>query len=287
MKHYTVDDYDKVIEFLIKLNEENRYHSNWNWARFEWMIGHPYTNLDTINSIGLWYKDSNIVGACIYDMYFGEASILVLKDYEYLYQEMLDYAYHNLKDENGLGIAIYDKDYNLINKTLNNGFILNDQKENIMDIKLNNNLSYKLPEGIKIEALDPASNIDKFLFLMWQGFNHGDDYDEFLKSDDSKLKGNPRKHFNKELSLVAINENNEYVAYVSLWYINGLDYAYLEPVCTIPSYRGKGIAKALIYEGFNRVKQLGANIVYVESDMEFYKKIGFTHKYHYDFYWKK
>jgi GNAT superfamily N-acetyltransferase len=251
------------------------------------MIGHPYTNLDTINSIGLWYKDSNIVGACIYDMYFGEASILVLKDYEYLYQEMLDYAYHNLKDENGLGIAIYDKDYNLINKALNNGFILNNQKENIMDIKLNNNLSYKLPEGIKIEALDPASNIDKFLFLMWQGFNHGDDYNEFLNSDDYKLKGRPRKHFNKELSLVAIDEKNEYVAYISLWYIDGLDYAYLEPVCTIPSYRGKGIAKALIYEGFNRVKELGANIVYVESDMEFYKRIGFIHKYHYDFYWRK
>ena len=286
-KHYSMDDYDNMIHFLIQLNEESRINSNWNWARFEWMIGHPYTNLEPMNSIGLWYFKDTIVAACVYDMYFGEAAILVLKDFEYLYDEMLEYAYHYLKDENGLGIAIYDKKDTLLEAALKNGFIIHDQQENIMEIKLDKEFNALLPKGIKIEALDPSSNIVKFLFLMWQGFNHGDDYKEFLNSDDYKLKGRPRKHFNKELSLVAINEKNEYVAYISLWYIDGLDYAYLEPVCTIPSYRGKGIAKALIYEGFNRVKKLGANVVYVESDMKFYKRIGFIHKYHYDFYWRK
>ena len=63
-----MDDYDKVIQFLIELSEENRYHINWNWARFEWMIGHPYTNIEEINKIGLWYMDDRIVGAAIYDM---------------------------------------------------------------------------------------------------------------------------------------------------------------------------------------------------------------------------
>lgn len=287
MKHFSIEDYDKVIQFLIELNEEDRCHSNWNWARFEWMIGHSYTNLDIIDSIGLWYEGDKIVGVAIYDMYLGEASILTLKDYEYLYPEILEYAYNNLKDENGLGIAIYDKDYNLINIAKNMGFTINEQIENIMTIELNEKFNVTLPKGIKMKSLDPSDDIDKFLYLMWQGFDHGSNYDEFLNSDDSKLKGRPREHFNKGLSLVALNENNEYVAYISLWYLSGTDYAYLEPVCTIPSYRHLGIAKALIYEGFNRVKQLGANKVYVESDMEFYKNIGFKHEFHYDFYWKK
>ena len=287
MKRFSMDDYDKVIQFLIELSEENRYHINWNWARFEWMIGHPYTNIEEINKIGLWYMDDRIVGAAIYDMYFGEAAILTLKKYEYLYPEIINYAYDNLKDENGLGIAIYDKDNSLINVAKNNGFNIFEQQENIMDIMLDKDYKYILPNGIRIEAFDPSTNIDEFLYLMWQGFNHGSNYDEFLNSDDAKLKGRPRTHFNKNLSLVAKNEKNEMVAYISLWYMEDTNYAYLEPVCTIPAYRGLGIAKALIYEGLNRVKKLGAEIVYVESDMNFYEKIGFKHKFHYDFYWKK
>lgn len=287
MKHFTFEDYDNLIEFLIELEKENKYHSNWNWARFEWMIGHPYTNLDLVDSIGLWYKDGRIVAAAIYDMYFGEASILALKDYEYLYPEILEYAYTNLRDENGLGIAIYDKDKNLIDLAKSNGFVINEQQENIMSISLDKEFKYALPEGIKIEAIAPEDDIEKFLFLMWQGFNHGSDYNEFLQSDDSKNFGHKRVHFNKELSLVAKNREGEYIAYISMWYIPNTNYAYLEPVCTIPSYRGLGIAKALIYEGFNRTKALGAEFVYVESDMEFYERIGFKHQFHYDFYFKK
>ena len=43
---------------------------------------------------------------------------------------------------------------------------------------------------------------------------------------------------------------NEPVAYVCLWYDKRTDYAYIEPVCTVPNYRGKGIAKALLFVGF-------------------------------------
>ena len=62
--------------------------------------------------------------------------------------------------------------------------------------------------------------------------------------------------------------------------------AYVEPVCTIPEYRGKGVAKALIYEAFGRAKKLGAKRAYVISDMEFYEKLGFKKKHHYLFFRK-
>ena len=83
-----------------------------------------------------------------------------------------------------------------------------------------------------------------------------------------------------------MNENGEYTAYCCLWYDERTDYAYIEPVCTIPSYRGKGIAKALIYEALNRVKALGAKRAFVISDMEFYHKLGFEKILHYTFYSK-
>ena len=61
----------------------------------------------------------------------------------------------------------------------------------------------------------------------------------------------------------------------------------MEPVCTVPEYRGKGIAKAVIFEALNRASALGAKKAYVISDMEFYRKLGFEEEYRFSFYWKK
>ena len=63
-------------------------------------------------------------------------------------------------------------------------------------------------------------------------------------------------------------------------------YAYVEPVCTIPSYRRKGLAAALLSEAFSRAKALGAKKAYVISDLPFYEKLGFQKKQQYSFYRK-
>ena len=113
-KQFNISDYEELVNFLIEINKEDKTHINWNWARLEWMIGHPGFDKSLISHIGLWIDENHVVGAAIYDMYLGEASILTLKGYEYLYPELLDYAYKNLKDDNGLGIAVNDKDTDLI-----------------------------------------------------------------------------------------------------------------------------------------------------------------------------
>ena len=33
---YRDEDYEAVCDFLIELNQQDRTHINWNWARFEW-----------------------------------------------------------------------------------------------------------------------------------------------------------------------------------------------------------------------------------------------------------
>jgi len=107
-KHYTEYDYEAVCDFLIELNRENQHHISWNRGRFEWMMEHPEFAKSLMGSIGLWLEGERIVGAAIYDMYFGEAFVGALPGYGLLYPEILDYAYRELKDENGLGIAICD-----------------------------------------------------------------------------------------------------------------------------------------------------------------------------------
>ena len=284
IKKFELSDYDSVINFLIELNKEAPATINWNWARFEWMLGHPATDLSLINSIGLWFDCNKLVGLVTYDMYYGEASVLVLPKYQELYHEILQYAYDVMKDD--LGVAIFDNNNYQINEALKLGFHKTESVENIMYFDLDNDLNIDFKNGISFKEIDPKDDYDDFGFLMWQGFNHGNNYEEYINSDDAKLSDFIRPNFKKELSLVAL-DNQKYVAYCSLWFKEGTDYAYLEPVCCIPEYRMKGITKALIFEGFRRAKQMGAKTIYVESDMEFYKKLGFKHQYHYDFYWKK
>ena len=287
-KNYNNKDYEAVCDFLIELNRKNRNHINWNWARFEWMMEHPEFDKRLMESIGLWLDGEKVVGAAIYDMYFGEAFCGALPGFETLYPEILDYAYRELRDDNGLGIAICGESAKEIEAAKHAGFTLAEQTEAIMSIKLNNTLPVLLSEDYCMTELDPVNEPYAFQWLLWQGFDHGTDRAAFERDGDI-ISEIPvfRKHFDPTLSIAAKNSDGEYVSYCCLWYSDKTDYAYVEPVCTVPSCRGKGIAKAVIYEALNRAKDLGANKAYVISDTEFYEKLGFEKEYRFSFYWKK
>ena len=281
-RYYREQDYQAVCDFLIMLNEADKRYINWNWARFEWMYEHPEFDKDSKNYIGLWWERDRVVGAAIYDMYFGEAFCGVLPEYKELYRDVLIYARKYLCDDDGIAVAIEDDDTEKIQIAKNIGFEKIEQTENIMASLIQEHRKYVLEEGIHIVEFDPGKESCQFDWLLWQGFDHGSDRDEFEKSG-ARIK-QVRPHLNTALSLAAVNALNELVAYVCLWYDKSTDYAYIEPVCTIPEYRGKGIAKSLLFEAFNRANKMGANSAYVISDMDFYSKLGLKDYRHYSFY---
>ena len=284
-RNFKEEDYQAVCVFLKELNQADKKHINWNWARFEWMYEHPEFDKSAIGSIGLWYEHGKVVAAALYDMYFGEGFCGVLPGYMDLYGEVLTYACEHLRDESGFGFAIEDNDIEKIKAAEALGFSKADQTENIMSCSLNGKRAYTLETGLSIKEFDPGKNPYEFAWLLWQGFDHGQDKDEFEKSDEKKPQIRP--NLKKELSLTAVNEKGDAVSYVCLWKDEETDYAYIEPVCTIPEYRGKGVAKSLLYEAFNRALDLGAKNAYVISDMDFYKRLDMDTDRHFTFYWKE
>ncbi len=289
-KHFSEDDYEALCNFLIELIQGDRTHINWNWARFEWMYEHPEFDKKSISAIGLWLDGGKIVGSAIYDTYFGEAFCAVIPGYDDLYPEILEYAKLELKNDSGLGVAICDENAAETAAAAHAGFVLADQTETIMKLELDRPFPVKLPEGFTFAELDFAKeDIRELQWLFWQGFDHGEDRvefeAEFEKTKDLELR--IRRHFDPQLSIAAIDPAGNKAAYCCLWYDSRTDYAYLEPLCTVPAYRGKGLAKAAVYEALNRVSALGAKTVYVISDLPFYEKIGFTKDRHYTFYWNK
>ncbi len=287
-KNYHSEDYEAVCDFLIELNRDNQNHINWNWGRFEWMMEHPEFDKSLMNTIGLWLDGDKVVGAAIYDMYFGEAFVGALTEYSSIYPEILAYAYRELKDENGLGIAVCDTCADERSMAQSAGFTLAEQTETVMRLDLDRELVADLPDDLHLAQLDPVKEPYAFQWLLWQGFDHGADKAEFERDGDI-YPAIPefRKHFNSSLSIAAKNSDGEYVSYCCLWYSDQTDYAYVEPVCTIPAYRGEGAAKAVIFEALNRARSLGAKKAYVLSDMPFYESLGFIKDKHFAFFWKK
>ncbi|MCR5664420.1 MAG: GNAT family N-acetyltransferase [Oscillospiraceae bacterium] len=133
--------------------------------------------------------------------------------------------------------------------------------------------------------LDPAQQPEDFQWLLWQGFDHGSDRSEFLRSDP--IIPQRRPHLNRRLSLAAAAPDGTLAAYCCVWAHPDTDYAYVEPVCTAPAHRGKGLAAALLSEALTRSKALGAREAFVISDLPFYEKLGFEKTHHYIFYRKE
>ncbi len=284
LKPYTKDDYQAVCDFLIELCRQDGRQLHWNWGRFEWMMEHPEFDQSLTSSIGLWMEEDRVVGAAIYDMYFGEAFCGVLPEYQALYPEILSYAYRELKDDAGLGVAICDDAPEQIETARAAGFVRAEQTETVLKLELEHPLSAKLPEGLHFEELNPETDAEALQWLFWQGFDHGADREEFEKAEE--IVPRIRPHFNRDLSVAAVDAAGEPVSCCCLWFQKGTEYAYVEPVCTVPAWRGKGAAKAVIFEALRRAKAMGAKRAVVLSDMAFYQKLGFVRERHYSFYWK-
>ena len=283
-RSYRDEDYEAVCDFLIELNQKDRTHINWNWARFEWMMEHPEFDKSAASSIGLWRSEGKVVGAAIYDMYFGEAFCAVLPEHEALYSEILDYAFRELKDDTGLGIAICDESRGEIEAAEAVGFTPDEQSETVLRLGLDELCRTPLPEGYVFAELDPADRPEDFQWILWQGFDHGTDHEEFKRKDP--IIPQCRPHLNKCLSLAIALPDGNMVAYCCVWYRMDTDYAYVEPVCTVPAHREKGLASTLLSEALTRAKALGAREAYVISDLPFYEKLGFEKAQHFTFYRK-
>ena len=61
------DDYNKVHEFLIRVNKQKPVSPNFHWGRWEWMFSLPYLDEESIHKIGIWEVSDTIVALATYE----------------------------------------------------------------------------------------------------------------------------------------------------------------------------------------------------------------------------
>jgi GNAT superfamily N-acetyltransferase len=270
-------DYQRVWDFLVRINREEVIDEGFLWGRWEWMFClQRYLDGENLSNIGLWEVEGVIVALATYEQSLGYAWFLVDKNYNHLKQEMLEYALLNMKKDGSIKVLIDDTDRDFQSMAAARGFRPTQEKENNAFIPLDSSdLSYDLPEGYRVVSMEEEYDLKKYNRVLWRGFNHPGEPEETPEALEGRRDEQSGPHSNRKLKIAVAAPNGNFVSYCGMWYVEGTDYALVEPVATDPDYRMLGLGKAAVLEGVKRCGQLGAKVAYVGSSQQFYYNIGF------------
>jgi len=278
-------DFDKVNMFF--RNNYVPYLGNGHWAEAAWGYAHSAPWFDYVRhyKIGIWQDNDEVVALCTYEAKLGEAWIFTANGYEYMKSELLEYAEKNLyvigddgKKTLQVRATTTEPEFQklLISKGYSHlcdyDFTAYDYTKGLPKVEL--------PEGFKIITLDEENEYQKAANAVWKGFDNEGDNDL-----DGYMLGTNMPNLRKDLVFIAKAGNGDYCCYATIWLDEVNHYAYLEPLSTVPQYRRKGLAKALLYEAMNRTAEMGATYM-TGGSHEFYKAIGFEAYYTIQFYKK-
>jgi GNAT superfamily N-acetyltransferase len=253
-----------------------------------------YSHLDR-----LWFDGDKVVAFVYYEAPVTDIYFAVRKGYEHLADELIDYAVTTMPSFDGnQQFVLFNGQEFLKEAAAKRGYgMVFEYESRVFDFE--NELNYELPDGYHF--VEP-SDIDvlKLSKLCWYGFDHGEDlaFTDWDKYDDSNdwtpAKSHkdcvsefmaPSPHSTHEYDVVIADENGEYVCFAGMWWIPQNKLAYMEPLCTSPEHRRKGLAAAALTRHYRRMKALGATHMSGGED-PFYEKIGYGNGYHFSF-WKK
>jgi predicted N-acetyltransferase YhbS len=219
---------------------------------------------------------------------WGEAFLQRRPDYDFLLDEMLDYAEANLRNQerNLLFIPIYEYDEPLLVVAQKRGYQKN-VKYTLWDsvFTVEGEIPQPtLPVGYVLQSMADENDLDRRRKAFGLGFNHPDPndwpsllaYQELQKAPD----------YRQDLDLYVVAPDGEFAAFCIIWWDDHNRIAMLEPVGTVPECRRKGLARAVVLEAIRRAAALGAEKIFVGSDQEFYLSFGFEMKYA-GHHWKK
>lgn len=264
-------DYPLVREFMLRTFDLHRatgvpapfleYALSSNWAD----ITHTHHN-------AIWEEEGKVVAFCFYEARLGDAFFNFDPAYDFLAKDMIAHAQENLTDASGkVALHLFDAQTRLLEEAQKMGYRVTDSyEEKIFD--LSKPMEYPLAEGFRYVE----GNLDagKTLLCCWKGFDH-----ESEGSWDGDVDVGIRIALAPNATpdcAIAIEEiaSGEYVCYGGMWWVQENKLAYLEPLCTAPKFRRKGLASALLSRMAHNMRAHGATYM-TGGGNAFYTAIGY------------
>jgi predicted N-acetyltransferase YhbS len=286
LRKYDVSkDFKLVGDFLVENYRPDNRDGNFLQPAWEYMHSHPWLDEKSLDNIGIWEDSGRIVGVVHYEMYLGEAFFDIHPGYPHLKPKMLEHAerhlYGKTQDRRRYVKAFindFDKEFKALVKS--RGYKKDDAHARPMSqLTITNPFRpiISLPDGFRLKSLAEDNDLAKIDRALWRGFNHGDEPPAIDFEGRKKMQSVP--NFRKDLNIIIIAPDGNYVAYAGTWFEATNKFAYVEPVATDPDYRRRGLGKATVLEGIRRCGELGAQVAYVGSVQPFYQAMGFKRLY--------
>lgn len=276
------EDYARIREFLrmvFLLNDRKEY--SWQTARFDYWRSHILPNCRS----GERFED------CVYICENGAGEIIAVVNTEdpgcVFFQvhpgyksETLEQTMITLGEEaflctetnhNGK-IAVFSRvNDSLRNRLLEiNGYERSKWEERAYSRSLED-FSAKTPtlDGIILRSMNGAADLSSRSWASWRAF-HADEPDDAYERDGGVWYLNVMNTplYRSDLDIVAENRQGQMIGFCTVWFDAETGTGYFEPVGIIPEYQKKGLGKALLYEGLNRLKGAGGTLATVAGQWE-------------------
>lgn len=279
---YVANDFLKVRDFLIQTYSKLGQSNSWAIDRWEFLEFFQEARNNTLkrrwqDRIGLWeYSNGDLAAVACDD---GDVYFLLdtFEPSDELIDELFQYAEeHLLIYENGVStnhLAITEDMAGMESVAKSRGYIGMEWSEITISICLERDFEVKIPEGFKLKSGSEVDDLSKAQGHIMAFDYEGSPHAELTRKYYGNIKNAP--DYRPELDLFILNEAGEVVSFCGIWLDEVNKVAILEPVGTHKDYRRRGLGKAVIYEGFNRLKGMGVGKVYVGADQPFYRSIGF------------
>lgn len=274
-RYRLLGDFQSVLQFLQEEYSIETLNSYLLPQFFEYAHTHPAFNHQKTHRFALWEEENMVVGVVCYEMDMGECFFVVKDGYYYLLSAMLAHGEEELSvikdDSHVLHVWITDKEGEKRALLENKGY-KKIHTEPVTIFPYEKEFPTRtVPQGFSILSLEDENDIAKIHACLWKGFDHGPDPSDDI---DCRLLMQSGPNFRKDLTTIIKAPTGEYACYAGMWFDEVNQYAYLEPLATVPEYRGLGLGTLALTEGMKKTKDLGACYCFGGS-LEYYHRIGF------------
>lgn len=262
-------DFEKIMQFLRSVYQETGSLQNWFPDRFE------NSCEDHVSDIRIWEEINDTTSPPHHKIvaianpeelfcYF----IQIHPDYGFLEKEIIQWIEsHSVAKKTSSGqeqkLSIVTVDGNSVReKSLTQlGFkkrtdrIYGHLRFRPLDLPIED---YSLPEGFIIRSVNGRSDHEQLARGVRTVFGHGEWFDADLSERIRK-----RTFHVPDLDLVAVAPDGIIAAFCTLRVDPESRITQLEPMGTLPEFRKRGLAKALLAEGFKRLEKYNPKLIYI------------------------
>lgn len=265
-------DFMDVRQFMTEIYERD-WRNGVPAPFLEYALSSSWMDLSYTHRFRIWEDEGKIVALVFHENPVSDVYFSLRPGYEELAEEMVDYAFHDMPKPNGKHKLVLFEGQTALQAAASKAGYVKTGGYDDMVFDFENKLDFALPEGfhfVEPEKLDAG----KISECCWKGFDHETEEGPWDEDSENVRRNMLAPHATPHYTAAIENEHGEYVCLAGMWWTPENNLAYMEPLCTVPQYRRRGLAAAALSELYRRMKPLGATHM-TGGGNPFYAKIGY------------